>query len=36
MKKPKYHENAKMPKIPQEQKINLFMAKAPLKLRTLK
>ncbi len=33
-KKPKYHQNAKMPKIPQEQKINLIMTKAPLKLRT--
>jgi integrase len=32
--KPKYHENAKMPKIPQEAKINLIMSNAPLKLRT--
>ena len=33
-KKPKYHENAKMPKIPQENKIQLIMTSAPLKLRT--
>jgi len=33
-KKPKYHENAKMPKIPQERKIELIMANSPLKLRT--
>jgi len=32
--KPKYHENAKMPKIPQERKIELIMANSPLKLRT--
>ena len=32
--KPKYHENAKMPKIPQESKIELIMANSPLKLRT--
>ena len=32
--KPKYHENAKMPKIPQENKIELIMANSPLKLRT--
>jgi integrase len=32
--KPKYHENAKMPKIPQESKINLIIANAPLKLGT--
>jgi len=32
--KPKYHENAKMPKIPQETKIELIMANSPLKLRT--
>jgi integrase len=32
--KPKYHENAKMPKIPQESKIENVMANSPLKLRT--
>jgi integrase len=32
--KPKYHENAKMPKIPQEMKIENIMANSPLKLRT--
>jgi len=32
--KPKYHENAKMPKIPQENKIELIMANASPKLRT--
>jgi len=32
--KPKYHENAKMPKIPQETKIELIMASSPLKLST--
>jgi integrase len=32
--KPKYHENAKMPKIPQEHHIDLIMANSPLKLRT--
>jgi integrase len=31
-KKPKYRESAKMPKIPQENKINLIIANAPLKL----
>jgi integrase len=31
--KPKYHENAKMPKIPQESKIELIMANAFVKLR---
>jgi integrase len=29
--KPKYHENAKMPKIPQENKINLIIANSPIK-----
>ena len=33
-KKPKYHENAKMPRIPQENHINQILAKSPLKLRT--
>jgi integrase len=32
--KPKYHENAKMPKIPLEAKIDCIMTNAPLKLRT--
>lgn len=32
--KPKYRESAKMPKIPQENKIELIMANSPLKLRT--
>ena len=32
--KPKYHENAKMPKIPQEGKIEAIMANSPLRLRT--
>jgi integrase len=32
--KPKYHETAKIPKIPQEGKIDLIIANAPLKLRT--
>jgi len=32
--KPKYHENAKMPKIPLEAKIEAIMANAPLKLST--
>ena len=32
--KPKYHEPAKMPKIPQEQHIKLIMVNSPLKLRT--
>jgi integrase len=32
--KPKYHEKAKMPKIPQERKIELIRANSPLKLRT--
>jgi len=32
--KPKYHENAKMPKIPLESKIDLIIATAPLKLGT--
>jgi integrase len=29
--KPKYHENAKMPRIPQENKINLIIANSPIK-----
>jgi integrase len=33
-KKPKYRETVKMPKIPQENKIELIMANSPLKLRT--
>jgi integrase len=32
--KPKYQENAKMPKIPQESKIENIMTNSPLKLRT--
>ena len=32
--KPKYHENARMPKIPQEGKIEAIMANSPLRLRT--
>jgi len=32
--KPKYRENAKMPKIPLESHIDLIMANSPLKLRT--
>ncbi len=32
--KPKYHENAKMPKIPQETKIETIMANSPPKLST--
>jgi integrase len=32
--KPKYHENAKMPKIPTERVIDAIMANSPLRLRT--
>jgi len=32
--KPKYQENAKVPKIPQEAKIETIMANSPLELRT--